>query len=155
MDDPTFRHYGFDEGGGRTARNCGDIGAVMRKVQGLVILGALALASCAAPDRQADHPTASLAPDQVLAVVRDRAISYPEVTLSDYTVNESGASACAFARIPNKPPHVVRAFMDGERLRVSGPFLMQPGSWELPANVKLSEHAARRCRIFGSALPGY
>jgi hypothetical protein len=127
---------------------------LMRTVLALLLAtSALAATSCAAPPSSEGQAATGLAPGAILAIVRRRAEPYPEVVLSDYTVNPDHTSACAYLRIPNKPPHVVSAFIDKDRVRIAGPFLHEPGDWDRPENRGLSEHRADLCALFGSPLP--
>lgn len=134
-----------------TESGCRDFGMLKHEVfPRLLIVGVMALASCAAPDEGA---AGRLSQEAVLAIVRERSGPYPAVYMSDYTLDASGTSACAYIRVANKPPHVIEAFISKGRLRVAGPTLVRPESWETPENVALSEDGAKSCQRSGISLP--
>jgi hypothetical protein len=120
---------------------------------GLLTVVALAAASCAAPPTKQEAGPPPLSEAAVRAAIRELSEPYPTLQVTDYTTNGSGTSACAYIRVADKRPYVIHAFNYLGRLRVAGPILTQPGSWDLQDNAELSDVTARHCQSAGVSLP--
>ena len=80
------------------------------------VAAVLLATSCAAPAPKGSSSVISAEQNAVLAIVRERALAYPELTMSDFQAVPSKTSACALIRMPGKQPHVVWAWVDDHEL---------------------------------------
>jgi len=114
---------------------------------------ALALASCVATDRKALVSDIRSRDDKIIAIVKERAIAYPQVAATDFSRGGSTTTTCALVRLPGHKPHVLYAWMEGSRVRVASPTLVSPDTWESESNRGLSAARADHCARVGIHLP--
>ncbi|MBF0664287.1 MAG: hypothetical protein IR159_01865 [Brevundimonas sp.] len=88
----------------------------------------------------------------VVAQLKERASAYPDMQVVDLTRKPGGAVICGRVTSSEGPPLIFRAIRgrDGH-WSIGGPFLVRPGSWNLPGNRRLSDIHARSCESFGVA----
>ena len=86
----------------------------------------------------------------VVAQLKERASAYPDMAVVDLTRKPGGAVICGRVTSSEGPPLTFRAIrgVDGH-WSIGGPFLVRPGSWNLPGNRRLSDIHARSCTSFG------